>query len=118
MISGIIESLIAEINKVCPCYSQLPFSGISYPFAVIDETISQTRPKFSCNIVIDLWNNKLNDGLIELDQLSKNLYDIAITKTELFYWGKWEIIQNVATSEEGLTRKQIRLYLKGYYRND
>lgn len=116
MISSIIESMIKEINKVCTCYSQLPLEGVDYPFAVIEETISQTRPKFQCNFVVDLWNNKLNDGLVELDQLATNLYDIAITKTDLFYWGKWETIQNVAVSEEGLTRKQIIIYLKGFFK--
>lgn len=118
MISSIIEALVKEVNKVCTCYTQLPLSGVSYPFAVIEETIKTEKPFFNSNVVIDLWNNKLNDGLVELDQLAKNLYDIATVKSDVFFYGKWDIIQNVATNEEGLTRKQIRLYLKGSFKNE
>lgn len=117
MISQIIESLIEEIKKVLPCYSQLPLNNASYPFAVIEETISQTRPHFNVNVIVDVWNNKLNDGLTELDSLAFNLYDISVLKSKMFYWGKWEVIQNIPTQEEQLTRKQIRLDLKGFYKN-
>jgi hypothetical protein len=111
----VIEPLITEVTKVLPCYSQLPLSNVDYPFAVITETISQTRPQFTANVIVDIWDNKLNDSYVALDTLARALYDFMIVMSKVFYWGKWEVIQNVPTQEEGLTRKQIRLELKGYY---
>lgn len=118
MISSVISAIIEEVKKVIPCYSQLPLTGVNYPFAVIEETISNKKPLFECNIIIDIWNNKLNDDLLEVDTLAKNLYDICITKSNVWLYGKWETSQNIVTSEEGLTRKQIRLSMKGSFRNN
>lgn len=115
MIGQVIEPLIGEVTKVLPCYSQLPLNNVDYPFAVIEETISQTRPHFTANVRVDIWDNKLNDGYVALDALARALYDFMVVKSTVFYWGKWDVIQNVPTIEEGLTRKQIRLELKGYY---
>jgi hypothetical protein len=115
MIGQITESIVAEVSKVMPCYSQLPLTNVAYPFAVVEETIGQTRPHFNANYIVDIWNNDLNDSYTWLDVLAFNLYDIAVLKSKVFFWGKWDIIQNVPTQEEGLTRKQIRLELKGFF---
>lgn len=115
MIGQVVESLIAEVKKVLPCYSQLPLSETPYPFAVLEETISsKARPKFAGNIIVDIWDNKLNDTYVPLDTLAKNLYDIIVIKEKVYFMGKWEVIQNVPTQEEGLTRKQIRMELIGW----
>jgi hypothetical protein len=115
MIGQVIEPLITKVTEVLPCYTQLPLSNVDYPFAVITETISQTRPKFNSQIIVDIWDNKLNDSYATLDALARELYDFIIVNSKVFYWGKWAVIQNVPTQEEGLTRKQLRLEMKGYY---
>lgn len=115
MIGRIVESLIFEVTKVMPCFSQLPLAEKPYPFAVLEETITSTRrPRFSVNIIVDIWDNKLNETYVDLDTLAKDLYDIVVIKEKFFYQGKWEVVQNVPTMEEGLTRKQIRLELTGW----
>jgi hypothetical protein len=115
MIGQIVEALIEEVESIVPCYSQLPLSETPYPFAVVSETITnKNRPKFLGNFIIDIWNNKLNDTYIDLDALAAKLYDIVVIKSKFFLYGSWEVIQNVTTQEEGLSRKQIRLEVYGW----
>jgi hypothetical protein len=115
MISDIIISLVDKISERIPCFTQLPLTDIGYPFCVISETISQTRPRLKGNIIVDLWESNLNDTYINIDNLAKDLYDFALLHSTFWVFGKWEVIQNVPTSEEGLTRKQIRLEINGFY---
>lgn len=115
MIGQIVEALIAELSEIMPSFSQLPLADTAYPFAVVTETItSKGKPKFSGNFIIDIWDNKLNDTYFDLDTLASNLYNLVVIKNKFFFYGSWEVIQNIPTQEEGLTRHQIRMEVIGW----